>query len=202
MKSDRISNIYLRLKVNPRYKYFLLEKLLRNSFVYIFGAILFPFRYILFGRISYSSRVNINANIRNLKSVYIGRSVIINKGVVLWAGVERGIQIDHSTQINPYTTIYGDVKIGKYVMIAPHVMLAGGGHGYNDISVPMIYQDSTSKGGIVIEDDVWIGANSTIVDGVTIGKGAIIAAGSVVITDVIPYEIVGGIPAKRIKMRN
>ncbi len=63
------------------------------------------------------------------------------------------------------------------------------------------YVDATSKGNIIIDDDVWIGYRSTIMSGVHIGQGAVIAAGAVVTKDVPPYSIVGGVPAKVIKYR-
>ena len=59
-----------------------------------------------------------------------------------------------------------------------------------------------SNGKITIEDDVWIGSNVVILPNVTIGKGSIVAAGAVVTTNVIPFTIVGGIPAKEIGKRN
>ena len=62
-------------------------------------------------------------------------------------------------------------------------------------------RSSYSKGNIVIKNDVWIGLNCTILDGITIGNGAVIGAGSVVTKDVKPYSIVGGNPAKIIKYR-
>ncbi len=62
-------------------------------------------------------------------------------------------------------------------------------------------EDAISKGSIVVDDEVWIGANSTIMSGVYIGKGSIIATGSVVVSDVPSYSIVGGVPAKVIKYR-
>ena len=61
--------------------------------------------------------------------------------------------------------------------------------------------EATSKGDIIIDDDVWIGYRSIILSGVHIGQGAVIAAGAVVTKDVPPYTIVGGVPAKVIKYR-
>ena len=66
---------------------------------------------------------------------------------------------------------------------------------------PMNLQPVTTRGGIFVEDDVWIGVGSTVLDGVRIGEGAIVAAGSVVTKDVPPYAVVGGSPAKIIKNR-
>ncbi len=62
-------------------------------------------------------------------------------------------------------------------------------------------QDATTRGEIVIEDEVWIGTNVIVMSGVTIGKGAIVAAGSVVTKNVAPFSVVGGNPAKFIKWR-
>ena len=61
--------------------------------------------------------------------------------------------------------------------------------------------EAISKGNIVVEDDVWIGARAIIMSGVKIGQGAVVAAGAVVSKDVPPYAIVGGVPAKIIKYR-
>ena len=61
--------------------------------------------------------------------------------------------------------------------------------------------EGTSKGDIIVADDVWIGYRATILSGVHIGQGAVIAAGAVVTKDVPPYAIVGGVPARVIKYR-
>jgi acetyltransferase-like isoleucine patch superfamily enzyme len=116
---------------------------------------------------------------------------------------EHPVTIGKYSQINPYTVIYGGdgVTIGDYVMIAPHCMIVAGNHNHNQLEMPMRFAVSYSKGPIVIEDDVWIGANCTITDGITIGKGAVIGANSVVTKDVKPYDVVGGVPAKFIKSR-
>lgn len=63
------------------------------------------------------------------------------------------------------------------------------------------YYDAVSKGSIVVSDDVWIGYGATILSGISIGQGAVIGAGAVVTSDVPPYAIVGGVPAKVIKFR-
>jgi len=102
-----------------------------------------------------------------------------------------------------------NLNIGNYVSIGPNVIFfLNENHFYKRLTTfPIsklqnnIIQDSYSKGSIVIEDEVWIGANSLILSGVNIGKGAIIAAGSVVTKNIEPYSIYGGNPAKLIKMR-
>ena len=101
------------------------------------------------------------------------------------------------------------LKIGSFVSIADNVkILLGGNHYFNYLfTYPFKYQflkekvEAWSKGPIIIQNDVWIGMDSMILSGVTIGQGAIITARSLVITDVPPYSIVGGSPAKIIKYR-
>ena len=74
-------------------------------------------------------------------------------------------------------------------------------HGFATRAVPIVRQTTGGEQAITIEDDVWIGVESVILKGVTIGRGAIVAAGSVVTKSVGAYEIWGGIPAKKIGMR-
>lgn len=102
------------------------------------------------------------------------------------------------------------LKIGKFVSIAQKVtFLLNCEHYINHIStypfrVKMIKSckyESFGKGDIIIDDDVWIGYGSTILSGVHVGQGAVIAAGSVVTKNVPPYAVVGGNPAKLIKYR-
>lgn len=99
--------------------------------------------------------------------------------------------------------------IGNFCSIAPEVIfLLDGEHAYDKVSTyPFksrylgIHDETDTKGDIVISDDVWIGIRATILSGVHIGQGAIIAAGAVVSKDVPPYAIVGGVPAQIIKYR-
>jgi acetyltransferase-like isoleucine patch superfamily enzyme len=99
--------------------------------------------------------------------------------------------------------------IGDYVSIAPNVtFILGGNHQYDGVSSypfkVMLFNEkyeALTKGPIIVEDDVWIGYGSIILSGVTIGKGSVVGAGSVVTKDIPPYSIVGGNPAKVIKYR-
>jgi virginiamycin A acetyltransferase len=100
------------------------------------------------------------------------------------------------------------IFIGNYVSIATGVLfLLGENHQTKTYSTFPLYSilkeksalDSINNGPIIVEDEVWIGTNALILSGVTIGKGAIIAAGAVVTKDVLPYTIVGGVPAKLIR---
>ena len=101
------------------------------------------------------------------------------------------------------------VEIGSYCSIANGTIFClGGEHNINTISTyPFksklfgVPREAGSKGDIVVEDDVWIGENSLILSGVTIGRGSIVAAGSVVTKSIPPYTIWGGVPARFIKNR-
>lgn len=98
------------------------------------------------------------------------------------------------------------IEIGNKVMFGPNVTIRGGNHSTHIIGKYMA--DYTSKDKlatddqpVIIEDDVWVGTGAIILKGVHIGRGAIIAAGSVVTKDVEKYTVVGGVPAKRLKYR-
>lgn len=101
------------------------------------------------------------------------------------------------------------LKIGNYCSIAKEVtFLVGIDHEISNIFTypfkAMIIdgsREAISKGNIIVDDDVWIGYRATILSGVHIGQGAVIAAGAVVTKDVPPYAIVGGVPAKVLKYR-
>jgi len=102
--------------------------------------------------------------------------------------------------VNAYAMISGKVRCGDGVRIASHASLVGFNHGYDDPDMPIHLQKHESLG-ITIEDDVWIGANAVVVDGVNVGRGAVIAAGAVVSRDVPPMAVVGGVPARVLRFR-
>lgn len=112
--------------------------------------------------------------------ISIGDDVSINRGCSFYAS---------------YHFKEGTISLGNNIRIGPNVTFFAAGHDYTKINLP------DNAAGIIIKDNVWIGGNSTIIQGITIGEGAIIAAGSVVTKDVPPYQIFGGVPAKIIKER-
>ena len=110
------------------------------------------------------------------------------------------IKIGNDFYLNAGCHLLGEITFGDNVMIGPQTIFWGRDHGI-ELGIPMNKQKHQMKP-IIVKDDVWIGANVTILKGVTIGEGAVIAAGSVVTKDVAARSIVGGIPARVISERS
>lgn len=108
------------------------------------------------------------------------------------------VLIGNHTRIGIHDTIIGPVTIGNHVNLAQGITVTALNHNFKDTSLRIDEQGFSTKP-IVIEDDVWIGANAVILPGVTIGKHVVVAAGAVVTKDVPDNTIVGGVPAKEIK---
>lgn len=119
---------------------------------------------------------------------------VINNGV-------GDVLIGDNALIGVASVLIGPVRIGANVILAQHVVLSGLNHTYQDIHTP-IRQQPVTTAPIVVEDDCWIGANSVITAGVTIGRHSVVAGGSVVTRDVPPYSVVGGNPARILKAYN
>lgn len=145
---------------------------------------------------------NVLIRIKGTGKILVGEGSELLYGVVLMSYFSGNIIIGKGCSINPYTIIYGvgDTIIGNDVLIAGHCMIIPNNHNIKLREVPINKQGHSSKG-IIIEDDVWIGHGCSILDGVTIGKGSVIAAGSVVNRTVPPYTVYGGVPAKFLKER-
>lgn len=109
--------------------------------------------------------------------------------------------IGFGTRIGMSNVIIGPVKIGNNVIFAQNIVLSGLNHGYEDINTPPRLQKVTVNP-IIVEDDVWVGANAMVAAGVTIGKHSVIAGGSVVTKNVPPFSVVAGNPAKLLKQYN
>jgi len=139
------------------------------------------------------------------KGIDIDAGSIVMHGAVLHVYNFRnmphsGIKIGRDSLIGEYTVIRGQggVSIGNRVYTSPFTQIIAVNHVFDDPNRPFVDQGITAKG-IVIEDDVWIGASAIITDGVRIGKGAVIAAGAVVTADVSPHTVVAGVPARVIR---
>ena len=130
----------------------------------------------------------------SLKAIY-GKHVSIGKGSVVSDNVEIG---DHS-YVNEHSWIE-NCTIGKWCSISDHVWICPAEHRLDRIlSHPIMGNKKTLR--VTIGNDVLISHNVTVLEGVTIGNGAVIGAGAVVTKDVAPYSIVGGGPARLLKMR-
>jgi len=134
-------------------------------------------------------------------TVTIGDNCSISYGSIL-VTYGGSITIGNEVSLNPGVMIHGNggVKIGNYVRIAAQTSIIAGNHRFDQREIPIKNQGMKCLG-IVIEDDVWIGAGVRILDGVTISRGAIIGAGAVVTKSVPPFAIMGGVPAKRLGTR-
>lgn len=101
---------------------------------------------------------------------------------------------------------HAPIRIGSFIMFGPGVTILCGDHeidcaGFPLALVPEHKKNPKRSKGVNIEDDVWIGANVTILKGVTVGRGAVVAAGSVVTRSVPPFHIVAGVPARTVRVR-
>lgn len=153
-----------------------------------------------------------------IKDAVISGKVTIGAGCKVVDGVtlvgQNRISIGEYTSINgPATDIFAavnTVSVGKFCSIARHVSIQEYNHDFNRLSSYFMFhnifgedreKDFSSKGSVVIGNDVWIGAHSVVLSGVTIGDGAVVGANSVVTSDVPPYAIVSGTPARVIRFR-
>jgi acetyltransferase-like isoleucine patch superfamily enzyme len=173
--------------------------------------------------------VGSHVRLHHSRKIHIGKSVILEDGVIVDALSEKGVWLGNNVTIAKYSTIQctgviqelgegveigdnsavgaysflggqGGIRIGQNVIMGPKVNIFSENHEFDQLDIPIRLQQ-TSRKGVVIEDNCWIGANSTILDGVTIHSGCVVAAGSVVTKDVPSDTIVGGVPARILRMR-
>ncbi|NOZ55532.1 MAG: acyltransferase, partial [Calditrichaeota bacterium] len=135
-------------------------------------------------------------------AIRIGRNVFIGRDTVV-ATRDGTIEIGDHSDIGASCRIAssGKVVLGKHVLIAAYCYIGGATHRYDRLDLPIMEQGIVRKGGVVIEDDVWLGAGVIIPDGVRIGTGSVIGAGAVVTKDIPPYSVAVGVPARVVANR-
>ena len=124
------------------------------------------------------------------------RSVIEDYSIV--NNAVGAVIIGSRTRIGFGNTVIGPVQIGNDVSFAQNVTITGLNHNFQDVAVPISNQGISTKC-VIIDDDVWVGANAVILPGVSIGKHSVVAAGSVVTRSVPSYSVCAGNPARVIK---
>jgi acetyltransferase-like isoleucine patch superfamily enzyme len=134
-------------------------------------------------------------------NITIGPGTIIQPFAYLHSHA-GSIRLGKNCSVNPYAVLYGEggLEIGDNVRIAAHTVIIPGNHQFDRLDIPISEQGLTCQG-IVIEDDVWIGAGVRILDGVRIARGCVIGAGSVVTRSTEPYGVYVGSPARLLKTR-
>jgi acetyltransferase-like isoleucine patch superfamily enzyme len=192
----------------------------------ILGSGLRAFAYRTIMRIDGIVAIEKGVRIRFANHVHLARGVYVDEGVYLHAcpgGIDigpntmvmhhaelhvynfrdlaqSGIRIGRDSLIGEFCVIRGTggVTIGDRVYLSPSVHIYSSNHVFSDPNVCFIDQGLTMKG-VTIEDECWIGALVAIMDGVTIGRGSVVAAGAVVTRDVPPRTMVAGVPARVVR---
>ena len=161
-------------------------------------------RYIYRYFLCAGSDLNIGTGvtIQGFSNIEVGNNVSIMSQSFLYAK-DAVLKIGDNFSMNTNSCLganIGRICIGDNVLIAQNVVVRASNHSHDSVDIP-IKNQGHKYGTIHIEDGVWIGANSVIVANVTIGKHSIVAAGAVVTKDVMPFTVVGGVPAKIIRHR-
>ena len=180
---------------------------------------------LLLGSVGKNVTFGTNVVLRHPKKIHIGDNVVIDDNCVLDAKGQNneGIRIGNGVFLGRNTILNckngnifigdnanfgfnchifaaGDVRVGRNALIAAYTYFVGGDHTAERTDIPVLFQPRTAKG-ITIGDNVWFGAGVRVLDGVTIGRDAIIGSNAVVNKDIRDFAIAVGVPAKEIKNR-
>ncbi|MCS6825784.1 MAG: acyltransferase [Caldilinea sp.] len=221
-------NLYIHRQASSLKKY-IIEQIILSLFGWVPTVVGIGLRALVYRMILQMrglAAIENGVRIRFADGIQLGRNAYIDQGVYLHAcpqGIRIGdnsfvmhgsvlhvynfrnlphafIHIGANSLIGEFNVLRGQggITIGDRVYTAPMVQMLAVNHVFDDPTRPMVEQGITAEG-IVIEDDVWIGAGAIITDGVRICKGAVVAAGAVVTQDVPAYTVVGGVPAKTLR---
>ena len=185
---------------------------------YFFRQIFYP---LLFKAVGKGTAWGRNITLRHAHKISVGKRCVVDEYCMLSAqgddssGIALGNEVllgrgtvvstrNGTIEIGDFSNIGANcrlgttskIKFGKHVLLAANCYIGGAQHKFDRLDIPIMRQGYESKGGVLIEDDVWLGAGVTVLDGVTIGTGCVIGAGSIVTKDVPPYSIALGAPAR------
>jgi acetyltransferase-like isoleucine patch superfamily enzyme len=166
--------------------------------------------------------------LRNLSLCSFGKGVTLETGVILDGLSYEGVSLGDNVTIGPYSEIRssmlsslgaglrlgknsgcgaysfigagGPIRIGEHVIMGQHVSFHAENHNFSRTDIPISMQGVTKKG-ITVEDDCWVGANVTFLDGCHVGRGCVVAAGAVVRGEVPPFSVIAGVPARVLRSR-
>lgn len=161
----------------------------------------YPGRIHIGAGVGIGRHVTLRANTDQSPGIRLGERVSINDAVVINAN--RGqVTLGERSWLGPFCLVYGNggVTIGRNVLVAGHTSINTVSHGIERCDIPMNDQPLRIDP-VVIEDDVWIGLNAVVLQGVTIGRGSVVGAGAVVNRSIPPWSIAVGVPARIIGRR-
>jgi acetyltransferase-like isoleucine patch superfamily enzyme len=169
-------------------------------------------------------------SVRGKRRIMLGRASTLETGVVIDGYAREGVVVGPRTRIGAHTIISctshlslhgkgfrigaesgiaefgyigaaGGVTIGDHVIMGQYVSFHSQEHQFGDVTIPIRLQPSTQRG-IVVDDDCWVGARVTFLDGTHVREGSVVAAGAVVKGDFPPHSVLGGVPARILKSRD
>lgn len=155
----------------------------------------------IWGKVIFGKRLFIGQNCKIYSLVSFGNDIYIGDNVELRCNGGNRIKIGNNVTLNRGAMVLGEVLIGNDCLIAPYCVIIGSNHIFDNTSIP-INKQGISSSGVQIEENVWLGAHVTVLDGVKIGKNSIIGAGSVVTKDIPSNSIAVGNPCKVVRARS
>jgi acetyltransferase-like isoleucine patch superfamily enzyme len=160
------------------------------------------------GKISFGERVSIDDDVMldasgaGEKGISLGDGVIVSRNCVI-QGKTGPVMIGDRADIgcNCIFSSVSGIEIGYSTLIAGHCYIGGGRYRSDRLDIPIMDQGSYSEGPVIIGEDVWLGAGVIVLDGVRIGRGSIIGAGSVVTREIPEFSVAVGVPARVVGTR-
>lgn len=172
----------------------------KNVFISPMATIRYGSKMLFGNNVVIERSVTLSAEGKN-SYIEIGENTYISSNCILKT-FDGWIRIGSNCTVNEFSILFahGGLEIGNEVRIAPQVKIVAMNHIFDDPKKSIRLQGIKAMG-IKIEDDVWLGIGSTVLDGVTIGEGSVIGAGAVVTKNIPQYSVAVGVPAKVIKKR-